>query len=811
MAKQKLIVFTMLVFVFSSNVVAQDPVIDTSKIQRKARWVRKKYAKYPTTLANRLVRNYNDDASKVIAISYWISKNIKYDVKALQSGSYFRKTSNEVLKSKKAMCGEYAILFNEMCESVGVYSERVGGYTKKFDLFPEDHLYRAEHAWSVVDIQNKWELMDLTWAAGYLKPKKQYVEKILWLLLTRPYKIKWKFKKQYNEDWLYVPPEQMITSHFPEIDPFQLLNEPVKIEAFIANDISLDGRYSIQKNAPELEKFCNKNTVNRWRYVGVHGHELNPHNHRIKGISFYRIADELVERYYDPEHDKLRLNIDQMNQLIHYWEESVEMISASIDDNNHEYEVYNARSEKWEDDLNLYNKEHKELISSRIKGNSKEIRTISRIESKNESISDQVENTQKRISKPNISRTRRPSEKKSNATLAEIMIARADSLLLVNDGLIDQKDSLMNVYDETLQQKLLALETSLHLEHKKNKNNLRRKVNGRLMNFSWIHFGDYFIEKPWYHAPLKHADSLNNVRIDSYLTSMYDHQKEWSTVMKAYYKNYKEILKFIKKAKKSSEVDLSEDELFDQNKTLCANEWSRYQNQVANYFTVGKSLERQLEDEIKCLEKSKELLEKDEEIEFIRHNTYRNYRRSIREVENGRMKYVLGELKRINKLIDKTLGYPIDEPVEVISLNDDNIEEILMAHNKYREELNLPPLKWSDELEKSAKIWAQNLGESGMELKHSDDSYGENLAMNAGYISTPAHVVSLWASEKEYFDFTEKKCNTNLGDCGHYTQIIWKNTKSVGCALVQKGNKQIWVCKYDPPGNVNIDIGAPPY
>ena len=204
-------------------------------------------------------------------------------------------------------------------------------------------------------------------------------------------------------------------------------------------------------------------------------------------------------------------------------------------------------------------------------------------------------------------------------------------------------------------------------------------------------------------------------------------------------------------------------------------------------------------------------MEKDEKIEFIRHITYKSYRKGIRDVENGRMRYVLGELKRINKLIDKTLGYPIDEPIELISLNDENIDEILMAHNKYREELNLPPLKWSDELEKSAKMWAQNLGESGMELMHSDDGFGENLAMNAGFISNPEHVVNLWASEKEYFDFTEKKCNTNLGDCGHYTQIIWKDTRRVGCALVQKGTKQIWVCKYDPPGNVNIDIGVPPY
>jgi pathogenesis-related protein 1 len=44
--------------------------------------------------------------------------------------------------------------------------------------------------------------------------------------------------------------------------------------------------------------------------------------------------------------------------------------------------------------------------------------------------------------------------------------------------------------------------------------------------------------------------------------------------------------------------------------------------------------------------------------------------------------------------------------------------------------------------------------------------------------------------------------------CGHYTQIVWRNTKAVGCAVGGKGAREVWVCDYDPPGNY---VGQRPY
>jgi len=41
----------------------------------------------------------------------------------------------------------------------------------------------------------------------------------------------------------------------------------------------------------------------------------------------------------------------------------------------------------------------------------------------------------------------------------------------------------------------------------------------------------------------------------------------------------------------------------------------------------------------------------------------------------------------------------------------------------------------------------------------------------------------------------------NFHDVAHYTQIIWKDTKQVGCGYAQN-DRAILVCQYLPQGNI---------
>jgi pathogenesis-related protein 1 len=141
------------------------------------------------------------------------------------------------------------------------------------------------------------------------------------------------------------------------------------------------------------------------------------------------------------------------------------------------------------------------------------------------------------------------------------------------------------------------------------------------------------------------------------------------------------------------------------------------------------------------------------------------------------------------------------------------------AHNRIRGEVtgaSLPDLAWSQELANVAESYAGKIAGS-CSLVHSQGPYGENLALFGGADTTASEVVNLWASEKSCYTFgtfkTGDSCTSacdRSGGCGHYTQVVWRDTAVVGCGVARcaNGQSEIWVCNYDPPGNF---IGETPY
>ena len=131
-------------------------------------------------------------------------------------------------------------------------------------------------------------------------------------------------------------------------------------------------------------------------------------------------------------------------------------------------------------------------------------------------------------------------------------------------------------------------------------------------------------------------------------------------------------------------------------------------------------------------------------------------------------------------------------------------EELLFEQNQLRSKTGLPPLVWSNELAEAAQQWADKLLVEGL-FMHSDMAYGENLYKITGCATTAAHVVTVWTTELQNYNYRENTCS---GECGHYTQIVWRETRKVGCGVARSSNQEIWACEYDPPGNV---IGEWPY
>lgn len=137
-------------------------------------------------------------------------------------------------------------------------------------------------------------------------------------------------------------------------------------------------------------------------------------------------------------------------------------------------------------------------------------------------------------------------------------------------------------------------------------------------------------------------------------------------------------------------------------------------------------------------------------------------------------------------------------------------QQMLNEHNKWRRVVDVPPLVWSAELERSAQRVVDQLAADGCKFEHSGSKYGENLHKSGAVKwtsgrtehrpKTPAQIVGKWGSEVDSYRWIDNTCT---GVCGHYTQMVWKNTKAVGCARARCGSKEdIAGCLYDPAGNV---------
>jgi hypothetical protein len=140
------------------------------------------------------------------------------------------------------------------------------------------------------------------------------------------------------------------------------------------------------------------------------------------------------------------------------------------------------------------------------------------------------------------------------------------------------------------------------------------------------------------------------------------------------------------------------------------------------------------------------------------------------------------------------------------------ISAILQQHNTYRSALQLPDLVWSPALAGDALAWGEHLasidkGQHDMSIRGKE---GENLWWGTADAYSYTDMVAMWGNEKNNFRYgVFPDVNASRSAMvGHYTQIVWKNTTSVGCALVGNGKTDFLVCRYAVPGNV---VGEKPY
>lgn len=193
------------VFVFSQNFENVDNTVLT-------------YPKFSKVedLAYQIEQDFSSDIDKTRAAFFWLSKNIRYNLKELYNpkqrsyrfsyGSEAEKINKlqaikdklvaATFKNKIGVCEEYAQSFKKICDLLNIKAEVIKGHVRNDASEIGKIANISNHAWNAVKVNGKWLILDATWAAG------------------SEYNGKW--IRKFNNYFFDMPKEKIFKTHFPE-------------------------------------------------------------------------------------------------------------------------------------------------------------------------------------------------------------------------------------------------------------------------------------------------------------------------------------------------------------------------------------------------------------------------------------------------------------------------------------------------------------------------------------------------------------------------------------------------------------------
>src|SRR4030095_14906775 len=208
---------------------SQKNKIDFSEIDRRVQFAD---AATPFLLSQQLTAECSTDLQKVRAIFRWIADNIAYrtnepinrkkrsrikDEEETDDTSLLKpldeRVAETVLANKVAVCDGYARLFKTLCRYAGLQAEVITGYGKT-EPYKVHQRFRNNHSWNAVMIDSVWQLLDVTWASGYISWQGD------------------RFIRQLDEQYFLSPPEVFIREHYPDDLRWTLVENPPLMAEF---------------------------------------------------------------------------------------------------------------------------------------------------------------------------------------------------------------------------------------------------------------------------------------------------------------------------------------------------------------------------------------------------------------------------------------------------------------------------------------------------------------------------------------------------------------------------------------------------
>jgi len=320
---------TKLPILFALSILFFNPVFAQKK---KKNEIPKEIVKSIPLLTNHLTSNCTTDRQKTDSIYSWITKNIEYNYNVIESTKPLKyQPASDVLKTKKAICDGYVYLMQAMLKEVGIQSEYIEGYTRPTEMDTSYTVIHTDHSWIAVYIDDKWQLADPTWDAGYVgripkkeleMPKRWRKEKTFKSSLRNklrkkridrkiknfeekkenrdPYTNNFGFVFKPTKEWYFVDKDTFLLSHLPVLPQWQLKEKTITVNQFCDKQENLPGNFSNplgEKIEFEIlnEEYINKNLLDKWLYTAENGHIHNEYNFSIKAVHYHNFIGVLTD------------------------------------------------------------------------------------------------------------------------------------------------------------------------------------------------------------------------------------------------------------------------------------------------------------------------------------------------------------------------------------------------------------------------------------------------------------------------------------------------------------------------------------
>lgn len=282
-------------------------IVSVGQVKNKYELVDKQINNIPVSfnnstedIANYIKSNFKNDDEKIRAVYYWTVSNITYDIENMFAVNFNESKDDKIektLKTRKGVCINYAEVFNEITNKVGIQSFVIEGFTKQNGF--TDYI---SHAWCGAKIEGKWWIFDPTWGSGSINNGK--------------------FIKKVNNYYFKTDPSKIITSHMPFDYMWQFLNYPITNQEFY------NSNFVINKSKPNFDFEAEIEKYNSLSYID----QLTRSADRIEknGVKNAMIFDRLSYKRNEVE-------VLKFNQVVSLYNDAINELNLFITFRNNQF------------------------------------------------------------------------------------------------------------------------------------------------------------------------------------------------------------------------------------------------------------------------------------------------------------------------------------------------------------------------------------------------------------------------------------------------------------------------------------------